>query len=362
MSTAIQGDLPIPLVGIVSLWATTFIYGLNVVMFIICFAILVKRSKGQSTPWYLLAGICTQFVLATAHAILAFSAGIHAFNTVTSTPALLIATWVSPLGTYTAIQQIIYAINNFFGDLILIWRVYVVYGNNWYITIFPMLLALGAEACNLYGSVETFANPSIILRTSADHRAATALTNVVTAGFSMTAATQVLVTTLLAVKIYTATLAIGKLNKSSQRYTGVMWMLVESGAAMATMEIIFLAVWRNSFSGIAQLSLGILGQLCVRLSGFLAACFLMLLSTLQVLVPLSIIARVGFRRNFNSTTSRTSRTAGISKASSLGVLQFARGPGNSTTTDEGTLNLSEHKAGVWSKESTSGANDIASTV
>ncbi|KAJ7216244.1 hypothetical protein C8J57DRAFT_1396540 [Mycena rebaudengoi] len=335
----IRGDLPHALIGIVSLWATTFIYGLNVVMFIICFAILMKRSKRQQrTSWYLLAGVCIQFVLATAHAILAFSAGIHAFNTVTSTTELLISTWISVLGTYTAIQQIVYAINNFFGDLILIWRLYVVYGDNWYITIFPMALALGAEACNLYGAVNTFANPSIILRSSGHHQAASTLTSMVTAGFSMTAATQVLVTTLLAVKIYTATLAIGKLNKGSQRYTGVMWMLVESGAAMATMEIIFLGVWRNSLSGISQLSLSILGQLCV-------------------LVPLSIVARVGLRLASNGT----SQTAGTSKAGSLAALQFARGPGHSTATDgDGTLNLSEYKAGAWSKESE--GNNITTSV
>ncbi|KAF7350378.1 hypothetical protein MVEN_01342600 [Mycena venus] len=327
----IPGDLPHALIGIVSLWATTFIYGLNVVMFIICFAILVKR-KGQRTPWYLLAGIWIQFSLATAHAILSFSAGIHAFNTVTSTPALLISTWISPLGTYTAIQQIVYAINNFFGDLILIWRLYVVYGDNWYITIFPIVLALAAEACNLYGAVNTFANPSIILR-AGNHKAASTLTNMVTAGFSMTAAIQLLVTTLLAVKIYIATLSIGKFTTSSQRYTGVMWMLVESGAAMATMEIIFLGVWRNGLSGLAQLSLAILGQLCV-------------------LVPLSIIARVGLRLDSNST-SQTAGASGASKATgSLPPIRFARGPGHSTTIDdEGTLNLSEYKAGTWSKES-----------
>ncbi|KAJ7662082.1 hypothetical protein DFH06DRAFT_1325400 [Mycena polygramma] len=323
-------------------------------MFIYCFVILVKRSKGQRTPWqasfiiprlrrrlmntiisrYLLAGICTQFVLATAHAILAFSAGIHAFNTVTSTPALLISTWISPLGTYTAIQQIIYAINDFFGDLILIWRVYVVYGDNLYITIFPTVLALAAEACNIYGAVTPIANPAVVLRTN--HKASYTLTNVVTAGFSMTAATQILVTTLLAVKIYTTTLAIGDLSKSSQRYTGIMWMLVESGAAMAAMDIIFLGVWRNDLRGLAQLSLGILGQLCV-------------------LVPLSIIARVGLRRNF--TSGSTSQTAGISQASSLAALQFARGPGRSTASNgEGTLNLSEYKGGVWSQE-----NDLSTS-
>ncbi|KAJ7218968.1 hypothetical protein B0H12DRAFT_1152909 [Mycena haematopus] len=327
------GDLPTALIGIVSLWATTFIYGLNVVMFIFCFAILMRRIKGQRTPWYLLAGICIQFVLATAHAILALSAGIHAFNTVTSTPALLVTTWISPFGTYTAIQQIVYAINNFFGDLILIWRLYVVYGNNWYIAIFPMVLALAAEACNLYGAVNTFANPSIILRSDAHPQAASILTNMVTAGFSMTAAIQLLVTTLLAVKIYTATLAIGK---SNNKYTGVMWMLVESGAAMATMEIIFLGVWRNNLGGASQLSLSILGQLCA-------------------FVPLSIIARVGLRLASNGT----SQMAGVSNIGS--TLQFTGGHEHSKTTDgEGTLELSQYKAGSWSKES--GGNVVTTPV
>ncbi|KAJ7438341.1 hypothetical protein FB451DRAFT_166474 [Mycena latifolia] len=313
MSESIAGDIPVPLVGIVSLWVPTVLYGINIVMFIICVTILLKkRTRGDRVPWYLLGGICLQFLLCTAHVAAAFGAGIHAFNTVTTTPADLVDSWTTPLGTYTALQQVLYAINNFIGDLILIWRLYVVYGNNWYITILPLLLALASEACTLYSSLSTFIDPEmILLRELAGRNHPNALTNLVTAGFSMTAATQLLVTTLLAVRIYTATLSIRQLSKKPESvYTGVMWMLVESGAALAAAEIVFLGVWRNSLSGVSQLTLAVLGQLCA-------------------LIPLSIVTRVGLRLAFNGTTQNHSG----------GPLQFAHDPSDPSNT-KGTLELS----------------------
>ncbi|KAJ6626456.1 hypothetical protein B0H10DRAFT_521982 [Mycena sp. CBHHK59/15] len=161
----------------------------------------------------------------------------------------------------------------------------------------------------------------------------------------MTAATQLLVTTLLAVRIYTAARLIWQLSNGSNLdplskkresvYPGVMWMLVESGAAISAVEIIFLAVWRNgSLSGLSQLTLAVLGQLCAT-------------------IPLLIVARVGLRLAFDSTGQTSvlqiSASSPSGSGSSLPTVRFAQAPGNaSKSDDEATLNLSEMKGGVWS--------------
>ncbi|KAJ6607571.1 hypothetical protein B0H10DRAFT_2071016 [Mycena sp. CBHHK59/15] len=152
----------------------------------------------------------------------------------------------------------------------------------------------------------------------------------------MTAATQLLVTTLLAVRIYTAARSIWQLSNGSNLdplskkresvYPGVMWMLAESGAAISAVEIIFLAAYLSS--------LAVLGQLCAT-------------------IPLLIVARVGLRLAFDSTGQTSvlqiSASSPSGSGSSLPTVRFAQAPGNaSKSDDEPTLNLSEMKGGVWS--------------
>ncbi|KAJ7706344.1 hypothetical protein B0H17DRAFT_1036834 [Mycena rosella] len=320
-------DLPPALVGIVSLWAATFLYGINVVMFIICVAILIKRrTRGDRVPWFLLGGICLQFLLCTAHNGVILGAGVHAFKTTTTTSEALIESWISILGPYTETQQVLYAFNNFFGDLILIWRLYVVYGNNWYITIVPLLLALASEGCTQYAGLITFIDPAVVLREQANGE--DVVSKVVTAGFAMTAATQLLVTLLLAVRIYTASRSIRQLSGNRKtNYSGVMWMLVESGAAMAAADIVFLAVWRTGLEGISQVVLAILGQLCA-------------------MIPLSIVTRVGLRLAFDGSQS-TGGMISVSSPSRFGgssgvhPFRFAHSGNTSTNNDTGTSHLSE---------------------
>ncbi|KAJ6568243.1 hypothetical protein DFH09DRAFT_1313708 [Mycena vulgaris] len=336
------GDLPTALIGIVSLWTATVLYGINIVMFIICVVILTKRrARGQPVAWYLLGSICLQFLLCTAHNTAIFGAGVHAFKTVpvTSPTGDLIGTWISILGPFTEAQQLIYAINNFVGDLILIWRLYVVYGNSWYIIILPILLAFASQGCTLYAALVTIVDPTVILREAAN--GSDIVSQVVTAGFSMSATTQLLVTSLLAGRIYTASRSIGQLSGNRRtNYSGVMWMLVESGAAMAAADIVFLAVWRTGVEATSQVVLAILGQLCAT-------------------IPLSIVARVGLRLSFDGNTQPSTGIISVSSpgrsggSESLPSVRFARPRKNSITNlnETGTLNLSEMKGGVWSQGS-----------
>jgi hypothetical protein len=87
-------------------------------------------------------------------------------------------------------------------------------------------------ACAQYGALNTFIDPAKILQATTGGRKSP-LAQVVTAGFSMMATTQILVTTLLAVKIYMATRGLAHVSRGTQKrdsaYSGVLWMIVESG-------------------------------------------------------------------------------------------------------------------------------------
>lgn len=86
--------------------------------------------------------------------------------------------------------------------------------------------------CNLYTTCTTFVDPAMIIAALTGARK-TNFDQIVIAGFSLMAATQVFVTTLLAVKIYYASVSLRQLSRVSTKnlstYSDLMWMLVESG-------------------------------------------------------------------------------------------------------------------------------------
>ncbi|KAF7322210.1 hypothetical protein MKEN_00745700 [Mycena kentingensis (nom. inval.)] len=318
------GDIPVQLIGIASLWPTTVLYGVNVVMFMICFTSLVRkqRRREKKAPWFLLGATSLQFLLCTAHIICVFGAAANAFSTVlpSESSAKLVQVWISSLGKWTTTQQLMYAINNLVGDLILIWRLYVLYNNSWLICVVPICLALAQIGCNLYSIGMTFAHPAVIVASLTTGRR-NAFAQVVVAGFALMAATQVLVTVLLAARIYFVT---RHLDKPSRGYSSVLWLLVESGSAMAIVDILWIAVWKQGYSGMAQMILAILGQL-------------------SALVPFAIITRVSLRLAFDGQTQGSAymESGNFSTTKpgvqSSGTLQFrARTPSHdrSTTTME----------------------------
>ncbi|KAF7316000.1 hypothetical protein MIND_00117300 [Mycena indigotica] len=329
-------DIPNQLIGIASLWPTTLIYGVNIAMFVICWAILVKKhSRGQHS-WFLLSAISVQFLLSTAHIICALGAAVNAFTVVSSTAptAQLTQVWISPLGRWTNARQLMHTLNNFIGDIILIWRLYVVYGNNWWIIILPVCLAGAEVACNLYSIITTFVNPSLIIKSLMGTRS-NSFDQVVIAGFSLMAATQLVVTTLLAIKIYSASQSLRKLSRVAttgrnlSTYSDIIWMLVESGSVMAIVDLIWLACWKQGLGGISECILAILGQL-------------------SPLVSFSIIARIGLHLAFNGDTSASgSKSQGSSTSATL---EFRARSGTTTRSALTASGSATELKPVWKEE------------
>lgn len=251
--------------AISTLWAATFLYGINFLLFGIFVRLAIKCfNSARPLPWILLSGIVLQFALSSVHISMVLAAGVRAFLRTQTTAADLISNWLSIFDVFTETQQLVYGINNFVGDLILVWRLYVVYSGNLYAVILPLLLALAAGGCTIYSSAAIFV---IAKEIQASGTRAT-LGQFVSAAFSLTASTQIIVTLLIASKIW------GTPDRFSGNTTNLVRIFVESAALMAIADIIYLAVWRSALSGISQLLLGILGQLCA-------------------IVPLGIAIRIG---------------------------------------------------------------------
>lgn len=258
-------DLSAKLVGPLVLWGTTLFYGMNIIFFIACLRILLKpRSPGDRIPWLLLGGITIQFLISTTHMVMVLAATLHAFLKVDTTASALIAEWNDIFVVYTETQQLLYGLNNFFGDLIMLWRLYVVFSQNAYVCVVPLLMVIVTGVLNIYTTTFIYINPTKIL----DAGTRAVLEKSVTADFILEALSQLLLTGLIGGKIWWTSRAAGR------RYMGVVWMLVESGAFLAVIDFVYLGVWRAQLSGFSQVGLGMLGQL-------------------SALIPLTIIVRVG---------------------------------------------------------------------
>jgi len=241
-----------------------------------------------------------------------------------ATVAELVQIWISPLGRFTNTQQMMETLNNFVADVILIWRLYVVWGKNWYIVVLPICMAAIELIVPSYVVITTFVNPALIIKSLTSGDRNDPFDRTVTAGFSFMAATPVVITTLLAARI----LYVGRTMRKHSPGPGtnlspIMWMLVESGSAMSIMYIIWLIFWHGGFDGAAQTVLATLGQF-------------------GATVPFSIIARVHMHSSSNSRTAFT-KNAG---AATTATVDFRSRPGqnmDATRTGVSVVQLKE----VW---------------
>ncbi|KAF7376741.1 Zn(2)-C6 fungal-type domain-containing protein [Mycena sanguinolenta] len=113
-------------VGVSTLWVSTFLYGIYLVLFCRCMYIFYK---GKNQIILLLAAII-MFTLSTVTIIISLLQGASAYGTLgLNLPQLQTA------------GAIVYVTNNIFADLLLIYRCYVIWNTIW-ITVVPSLLVI----------------------------------------------------------------------------------------------------------------------------------------------------------------------------------------------------------------------------
>ncbi|KAJ7354432.1 hypothetical protein DFH08DRAFT_854834 [Mycena albidolilacea] len=111
-------------VGVSTLWLSTFLYGIYLVLFCRCMYIFF-RGKRQTT---LLVSAIIMFTLSTTTVIIFLLQGASAYGT--------LGLDLEKLQTAGAV---VYVTNNIIADALLIYRCYVIWGT-WYITVVPLIL------------------------------------------------------------------------------------------------------------------------------------------------------------------------------------------------------------------------------
>ncbi|KAJ7211088.1 hypothetical protein C8J57DRAFT_1400019 [Mycena rebaudengoi] len=113
-------------VGVTTLWVSTFLYGIYLVLFCRCMYIFY-RGKKQIT---LLVSAIIMFMLATADVAIFLMQGAVVYNG-----------WAARLDHLQTAGAVVYVTNNLIADALLIYRCYVIWNTVW-VTIVPILLLI----------------------------------------------------------------------------------------------------------------------------------------------------------------------------------------------------------------------------
>jgi len=272
-------DVTASMAGLVGFWCTTLLYGINLVVYFSCITILLKRKSAKASVTAVLLGTATvQFMLSTTYLAIGLRMLIEGFIWAASTLGASNAYWNDVSSPLQVASKGTYITNSLIGDSILVWRLYVVWGNNVIICILPILIVIGTAVCG-YAAVADLAR----LDPTAGPNALFAIANWILGAWSLSIATQILVTLAIAGRIYWMSRGTSLARGASKRYMSVIWIIVESGAIYSITTIFLLAFF----------------DLQTQAGGVIGAC----LAQICAIVPTLIIVRVGMGQSFQSQNS-----------------------------------------------------------
>lgn len=121
-------------------WLEAILYGINCMLFSACVRAI---SFGSQAHKLLLFATSFQFALATAHVILVFVQAMIAFTntTITATPDGANLYYATTGGNHIFLaSQSIFVVNSFAQELLLIWKLYIVWNQNFKVCILPLIM------------------------------------------------------------------------------------------------------------------------------------------------------------------------------------------------------------------------------
>ncbi|KIK43829.1 hypothetical protein CY34DRAFT_803335 [Suillus luteus UH-Slu-Lm8-n1] len=222
-----------------------FLYGVYCVLFIASIVILVKRYRVSHRV--ILVANCLLFATSTAHFALVFNhfyialenAPFSAFGD--ETPELMGANLLS-------------SVADLLGDLLLLYRCWLVWGKNYYVIILPLLTALAGFGCIL-------PIPSLVLSINPTSPVPpTEIVPLTTAGYALPLCTNIMVTGLIAVRLWYISRVpiIDEYGKPAILKIAAggrpMMLVIESGALYMITQLIFVVLVAMQNSAEAVLS------------------------------------------------------------------------------------------------------------
>ncbi|KAK0192890.1 hypothetical protein F5146DRAFT_1041928 [Armillaria mellea] len=241
--------------ALIGIWIETCLWG---AMFV-----LIKKHH---SPGLLAITSIALFLFATAHVSLSLRELLEAFIDVPQPPdpTYAILYWSINSRGIAVAKTVLYDTSVFLQDLILIWRLYVVWGYNWKVAVLPIIVEL-AHMGTAYAATGLLALPSTDINSPK-------IKHIGPVGWSLDLVVNVCVTAAIAFRLWFMGRKVGG-HSHTNRYLSTILTIVESGAIFAAVTLVMLILYVCG-SELALNGIDISTQLAV-------------------MTPLLIIARVG---------------------------------------------------------------------
>ncbi|KAI0336217.1 hypothetical protein GY45DRAFT_1316329 [Cubamyces sp. BRFM 1775] len=207
---------------LVSIFVQSILYGNYVTLFVVTTrALLKRRSAGQAMWNKMMLVSALIFVIATMHIATNFSRIILAFIVHADAPGGP-AAFFNELSNFTQMfGSTLYVLQTLLGDAMVLYRCYLVWERQWIVVVFPCILLMGslATGVGILYSFDKVVPQALIFVVQLGHW--------ITAFFSMTFATNVICTVLVAYRIWSLN---RKFLFRHEKLRPVMVLIVESGA------------------------------------------------------------------------------------------------------------------------------------
>ncbi|KAI0645766.1 hypothetical protein C8Q79DRAFT_715227 [Trametes meyenii] len=213
-------DIPLDKAYLTAIWLETLFYGMNFVLFWSCLAMLTIWRRTPKINKLLLGIAIIMFAFSTAHVSLGFQRLIEGFIHLRDQPGGPGAFFSDVSIPANVVKVGIHTVNSIIGDSV-VWRCYLVWGRDWKMCILPILLIIASAICG-------FTQTVYFARAQKLHSAFAHSLQVWNGSlFSLSLATNVVVTVLIALRVwYMFRLGSGS---SNFRYWRVLVIIIESG-------------------------------------------------------------------------------------------------------------------------------------
>ncbi|KAJ3997785.1 hypothetical protein F5050DRAFT_1568549 [Lentinula boryana] len=229
-----SSQIPLDRAYLTAIWLETLFYGINLLLFF-SYLFIVRYKRRTSLSKIIVGVAIMMFLFSTVHVSLGFYRLVEGFI-VLRNPTEFFSDVSIPANVA---KVTIHTVNSILGDSIMasVWRCYNVWGQRWLPSILPILLIIASAVCG-FGQAVIFAEA----RTT--HSAfGSNLERWNGSLFSLSLATNVVVTSLIAARIWWVNRQFNTLHDSSFKYRRVLILVIESGAIYSSALVIEITLY-----------------------------------------------------------------------------------------------------------------------
>ncbi|KAH9893195.1 hypothetical protein C8Q73DRAFT_522510 [Cubamyces lactineus] len=220
-------NFPIDEAYLIGSWLESFFWGLYTLLFAMSMHTIYKKRK-EGINKFTTFCLVLLYMLATGHMSLGLTRLIQGF--------IIYRDTIDPITYFSSVwirvnmaKDYLYIATMFTGDVVVVWRLYVVWGKNMWYAILPFLMCV-SEFVVGYGAVSQWLLP---------HPDGPEMVRWGTAMYVISMATNVLVTGVIAARIWYVSMRTKRVMgvDSDGRYNRVIILLIESGALISATKL-----------------------------------------------------------------------------------------------------------------------------